>query len=264
MGDCSEDTFTYTITDGDGVTSTATVTVTVIDPNLLLAIDDTITVAEESTVTFNVLGNDSQGSNLPVSITAVTQGSSGGTVTFDAATGTTTYTAADGFIGTDSYTYTVTDSSGNTSTATVTVEVLKTTTTTYTNQDNTTITDDGITNSAIVIEDNISILDLNIQLNIEHTRNTDLNVFLVSANGTRIELFTDVGGNGFNGTVLDDEATTSIVDGAAPFSGSFRPEGDLSLLEGELLAGTWTLEIVDNRNRKTGVLNSWSMIVEHA
>ena len=230
-----------------------------------MALDDAVTVAENSTVTFNVLGNDYQGSNLPVSITAVTQGSNG-TVTFDAGNGTTTYTANAGFIGTDSYTYTVTDSMGNTSNATVTVEVVETTTTTYINEDDTTIIDNGMITSTIEITDNISILDLNVQLNINHTRDADLDIFLISASGTRIELFSDVGGNGdgFYDTILDDEATTLIQDGSAPFSGSYRPIGDLSLLEGELLTGTWTLEIADDRNNEVGTLLNWSLIVEHA
>ena len=41
-----------------------------------------------------------------------------GTVTFDAAAGTTTYTPVTDFSGADSYTYTITDVNGDSSTAT--------------------------------------------------------------------------------------------------------------------------------------------------
>jgi len=127
------------------------------------------------------------------------------------------------------------------------------------------ITNNNTVTSTIEITDAFTIMDINIQLDIDHSRDADLDVYLVSASGTRIQLFTDVGGNGdgFNGTILDDDAATSITAGSAPFAGTYRPEGDLSLLEGESLSGTWTLEITDDKNGAIGTLNSWSMIVEH-
>src|SRR5262249_62359725 len=54
------DSFTYTITDGQGHTSTATVGVTVgsSSSNALLAVDDTAVTAPDTSVTINVLAND--------------------------------------------------------------------------------------------------------------------------------------------------------------------------------------------------------------
>ena len=60
----------------------------------------------------------------PLTITAVTQGAHG-TVTLDA-NGNVTYTAIDGFSGSDSYTYTETDGEGVTTTGTVNVTVIPT------------------------------------------------------------------------------------------------------------------------------------------
>ena len=63
------------------------------------------------------------------------------------------------------------------------------------------------------------------QINVTHTWDSDLNVFLIAPNGARIELTTGNGGGGDNytNTVFDDEAATLISAGAAPFTGSFRP-----------------------------------------
>ena len=114
-----EDTFTYTITDDEGETSIATVTVYVIDPNELL-VEDAITVAENSSVTFDVLGNYYPESGQLDSI-----------YVFDANNGvvelnsdvTITYTANAGFVGRDEYTYILIDSDGNMSAVTVYVDV---------------------------------------------------------------------------------------------------------------------------------------------
>jgi subtilisin-like proprotein convertase family protein len=133
----------------------------------------------------------------------------------------------------------------------------------YDNTESVGIPDQSTITSTIEIPDVYTIQDINVVVNISHNTVQDLDVYLVSASGTRIELFTDVGGGGDNfiDTELDDAAATSIVDASAPFTGVFRPEGDLSLLEGEDVNGTWTLEITDDKRRRSGTLNSWSLIV---
>jgi subtilisin-like proprotein convertase family protein len=105
------------------------------------------------------------------------------------------------------------------------------------------------------------ITDLNLTLNITHTWDSDLVAYLISPNGTRVTLFNGAGSSGdnFTNTILDDEATTSIYSGSAPFSGRFRPEGSLSAFDGEDLNGTWTLEVYDVAAQDTGTLNSWSL-----
>ena len=115
----------------------------------------------------------------------------------------------------------------------------------------------------IEVTDSFTILDINVTLDITHSRVNDLRVVLVSPDGVAIELFDRVGGRGnnFSGTVLDDSATTAIGNGAAPFSGVYLPTGDLSQLEGMNVQGTWTLEIYDVKRRAAGTLNSWSIEV---
>jgi subtilisin-like proprotein convertase family protein len=132
---------------------------------------------------------------------------------------------------------------------------------TYTENQTQAIPDKSVLVSTIEVTDAFTLADINIELTISHTRLSDLRVVLVSASGTRIELFNGIGGSNdnFTTTLLDDEAADSILDGAAPYTGSFRPTGDLALLEGENVNGTWTLEVYDQARRATGTLDSWSL-----
>jgi hypothetical protein len=66
-------------------------------------------------------------------------------------------------------------------------------------------------------------------------------------------------GQSFTNTILDDEAATPITSGTAPFSGSYRPTGVLSALDGESSAGVWRLRISDNLYGDTGSLDAWSL-----
>ena len=119
--------------------------------------------------------------------------------------------------------------------------------------------------SQIVVTDAGTIVDIIVQLDISHTRDSDLDVLLRSPSGIVVELFSDEGGNGdeVTDTVFDDEAPGSIDSGRAPFIGSYRPEGELSQFDCEGLNGTWTLEVYDDKNGQTGTFNGWSIIVEH-
>jgi subtilisin-like proprotein convertase family protein len=107
------------------------------------------------------------------------------------------------------------------------------------------------------------IFDLNVTLDISHLFDADLDVFLVSPSGTRVQLFSDVGSTreNFTNTTLDDEASSSITSGIAPFSGTFRPEGLLSTFDGENANGIWILEVTDDAEDDEGVLNSWSLSI---
>ena len=115
-------TFTYTLADPDGDTATATVTVTVTPVNdPPVAVDDTATTPEDTPVTIDVLDNDSDVDGDTITVTAVTQPSSGGTVSING-DGTVRLTPAANFSGTVTFTYTVSDGTV-TRTATVTVTV---------------------------------------------------------------------------------------------------------------------------------------------
>jgi subtilisin family serine protease len=125
------------------------------------------------------------------------------------------------------------------------------------------IADLGTITSTLQVSGLSSIRDLNVTLDITHTYDADLDVYLTSPSGTRVELFTDIGGSGdnFRGATLDDEASTAIGSGTAPFSGSFRPEGSLADFDGEDPNGVWTLTITDDAGADVGTLNSWSVTI---
>ncbi|WP_158265703.1 S8 family serine peptidase [Blastopirellula marina] len=119
----------------------------------------------------------------------------------------------------------------------------------------------GTLDIPLTISDNLKIADADIWLDIDHTWDSDLTVVLIAPNGTQITLFSAVGGSGdgFKGTILDDDATTSISGASAPFTGRFRPSGNLSLLEGMSTAGTWTLRVTDAFAADVGTLNLFSI-----
>ena len=130
------DIFTYTIDDGRGDSDTAFVSVTVDDQavnNLPpTAVADQSRTPIDTPVTINVLVNDFDPDNDPLTLSAITavttQGGAaaindGGTPG-DPSDDTVVYTPAAGFTGTDHLTYTIDDGQGGTDTAIVTIEVL--------------------------------------------------------------------------------------------------------------------------------------------
>jgi gliding motility-associated-like protein len=118
-----------------------------------------------------------------------------------------------------------------------------------------------ITTSTITIAPGVEITDVDIQVTLTHSWAADVEISIISPSGTVVELSSDNGGSGDNytGTIFDDQATTNITAGAAPFAGSFIPEQALSAFNGESSFGTWTLSINDDANGDSGTLISWSI-----
>jgi subtilisin-like proprotein convertase family protein len=119
--------------------------------------------------------------------------------------------------------------------------------------------------STIVVPSTGVVADVNVTINISHTDDGDLDIFLIGKNGTLVELTTDNGNSSqdYIGTVFDDQALTSITSAglSAPFTGSFKPEGLLSTLNGITANGGWLLRIVDDASPDSGTLNSWSLTI---
>jgi len=128
-----------------------------------------------------------------------------------------------------------------------------------------TILDFDKTTSRITIPAQTSRLsDVNVTLSLTHGWLADLDIYLISPAGTRVELVTDLSGNGtlMTNTTFDDAALGSILLGAAPYTGKFRPEGLLLAMNGENPSGIWTLEITDDNQSDFGTLFSWSLNIE--
>lgn len=123
------------------------------------------------------------------------------------------------------------------------------------------IPDSGAATSSVVVSGlSGRVIDVDVTLNIEHPNAEELDVFLVSPAGTRVELFSDVGGTERDVlATLDDEALLEITEGAAPFQARFRPEGSLADLFNEHPNGTWSLEVTDDSPLFTGRIASWQL-----
>ena len=116
--------------------------------------------------------------------------------------------------------------------------------------------------STLTVNSHTIISDLNALLNsLTHTFDSDLRISLIAPNATTVVLSNLRGGgsDNFIGTVFDDEASTAIGSGSAPFTGSFRAEQLLSAFDGMDAFGTWTLRVQDQAAQDSGSINSWSL-----
>ncbi|WP_250028212.1 Ig-like domain-containing protein [Paractinoplanes maris] len=117
------DTFDFTVGDGRGGTATKKVTV-VVTNGVPVAQPDSVTVPAGTAATIDVLANDRDPNNDPLTVT-IDVAPAHGTATVGA-NGRVTYTPAAGYLGTDSFHYTVDDGRGGTAGATVTAGVVNT------------------------------------------------------------------------------------------------------------------------------------------
>ena len=118
-GYVGSDSFTYTISDGHSGTDTGLVNVTVSPVNAPPdAVDDSFTTAQDTALSVNVFGNDTDdGAFQLYSYTQPAHGSAHCTIAGDC-----TYTPAAGYVGPDSFTYTIADGQAE-DTATVSITV---------------------------------------------------------------------------------------------------------------------------------------------
>ena len=124
-GFIGHDVFVYEISDGNGGTSISDVCIEVTPPDNLApdAVDDTMQTGFNTTVTGDVLINDTdaEGDTL---IASLVNGPANGTVTLETdGTYTYTYTPNAEFSGTDTFTYEISDQQCGTDTACVTIDV---------------------------------------------------------------------------------------------------------------------------------------------
>lgn len=107
------------------------------------------------------------------------------------------------------------------------------------------------------------ITDVDVKLDINHTWDSDLVITLISPSGTRIPLANAVGDDGvnFKGTILDSQAGQSINNANAPFTGRFKPQGNLSALNGQNPNGKWTLEVKDTFDEDGGRINRFAVTI---
>jgi subtilisin-like proprotein convertase family protein len=138
-----------------------------------------------------------------------------------------------------------------------------TVTRTYSTQTAVTVPPRGRGVSSITVDDNKIVDDVNVELNITTPQTSDLYITLQAPDGTNIVLVNRKGGSSANfvHTKLDDQATTPIGYGKGPFTGTYKPDVPLSLLNGKLAKGTWKLWVTDRAGVNRATINSWSLTI---
>jgi subtilisin-like proprotein convertase family protein len=121
------------------------------------------------------------------------------------------------------------------------------------------------------VPDLFIISDLDVRINITHTKVFDLQLFVQSPDGIRICLnmydFTEFfEGADYKQTIFDDEAEVPIEEGEPPFSGRFRPKAVdphnlLEVFTGMNACGSWQLQIYDMWPVDSGTLDSAELII---
>lgn len=137
---------------------------------------------------------------------------------------------------------------------------------TYRSDDDKAIVDGGTTFADLIISNPGVVGDLDVLLDLQHPRVSDLVVHLHAPSGKKIELFSldNSAGANLTGTRLDDSSGAVLASGAAPFTGSFQPVEPLAEMLFEELDGTWRLEIEDTLpgGETEQKLLDWSLVVD--
>ena len=133
----------------------------------------------------------------------------------------------------------------------------------------------GSTTSTITVADSITIGDLNVNLDYNHTYQGDLDATITSPGGTMVELFAsnithDL--TAVDGGYLFDDEVTDVFPGTIPAfpagepipTGTYAPQNALSAFDGEDTIGVWTLTVNDVFGNDSGTLNFWQLLVTQA
>ncbi|WP_148614135.1 Calx-beta domain-containing protein [Nocardioides rubriscoriae] len=125
----------------------------------------------------------------------------------------------------------------------------------------------GVTSTLVVPPSDDTLSRLVVRLAVTHTFDGDLSATVTTPSGTVLTLFSRIGGAGNSGdnlmgTEFSDAAAAAPAAGGAPYTGLFRPVTSFATVDGQPLAGTWTLKVSDNANLDTGTLTSWGITAQ--
>lgn len=103
---------------------------------------------------------------------------------------------------------------------------------------------------------------VSVQVNLSHTYDGDIELWLKSPSGDSIRLSNRRGSSGdnYSNTIFTMSASGSISSGSAPFSGSYKPETSLNTLTGNV-NGTWKFIVIDRAAQDVGTINNWNISV---
>jgi subtilisin-like proprotein convertase family protein len=118
-----------------------------------------------------------------------------------------------------------------------------------------------VVTSIVSVFDDLSVADINVNLELDHTFLSDLLVTLTSPAGTTVVLFGNSCDEEDNvNAVFDDEAISSFdCSGVPAINGFVKPQGSLSSFDGESTLGEWILRVSDNAPSDGGSLKAFSL-----
>ncbi|MCU0435041.1 MAG: CotH kinase family protein [Bacteroidia bacterium] len=99
-------------------------------------------------------------------------------------------------------------------------------------------------------------------IDLTHTWNADLEIYIIAPDGTSGMLVAGQGGSddNYTNTCFNVFVTNTITQSFAPFTGTFKPMGQMGRVNnGQNGNGTWTLRITDTYPADDGVLLGWSI-----
>ncbi|MCF6386576.1 Ig-like domain-containing protein [Mycobacterium sp. MBM] len=236
------DSFSYTAGDGTATSSVATVSITVTPVNdAPIANNNSYSTGEDSTLTGNVLSNDTDADADALTATLVT-GPTHGTLTLNA-DGSFTYTPTTDYTGLDSFTYQTSDGSATSNTALVTIAVTAVNDApvavddTFTTNEDTAVSGNVLTNDSDVDGDALTATLVDGPTHGTLTLNADGTfTYTPTANFNGTDSFTYTAGDGtLTDNALVTISITSINDAPVAVGDSFSINED-SILTGNVLS----------------------------
>jgi subtilisin-like proprotein convertase family protein len=114
----------------------------------------------------------------------------------------------------------------------------------------------------IDVDENFTLNDVQVALDISHSWIADLEVTLISPAGTEVALFSRVCGDNDNAFVTFHDSGAALTCHNAPaLSGVVAPATPLGVLHGESTLGTWILRVTDVEGGDGGSLNSANLFL---
>jgi subtilisin-like proprotein convertase family protein len=114
--------------------------------------------------------------------------------------------------------------------------------------------------SVITVSDDLTVADVNVGVNIEHTFVGDLIITLISPSGTEVVLTSNFCGESGNiDAVFDDDGNPFVCGSNPAIGGLVKPPGSLASFNGESSQGQWILRVFDSAPADGGSLNDFSL-----